>query len=253
MKTYLNERFGFEMDIPSEWTPREQAAPGSVIFMLSPDETVNLQAGPMPPNNSLEQTESEFRRYAQERGYTGLDFGRITAQNKAHLWVRYRMGQGDWSKKYMLEFGASEYAITGTCFNQKTFAEKEKIWDEVAASFRLVPRAVVGRASEIDQFNQAYHFFETGYDFFRSGDYTRALEHFERGKLAAKDVFPGNYFGVSMTLMQMIEVGAVARDELAAALQRAEENIDVCLGMVPWQPDYQKAKKIIQDYKKKRY
>ena len=70
---------------------------------------------------------------------------------------------------------------------------------------------------------KAYHYYEIGNGFFQSGRYKEALEQFEKGKLLTNK-FPGNFFGVSMTIMQMIEVGAIPKDQipLLSGKSRAE-------------------------------
>jgi hypothetical protein len=77
-----------------------------------------------------------------------------------------------------------------------------------------------------------------------------ALEQYEKGKLLSNK-FPGNYFGVSMTAMQMIEEGAIPADQIPIYLEKAEQNIDQSLRIAPTRMDYQSAKNIIKDYKKK--
>jgi tetratricopeptide (TPR) repeat protein len=105
-------------------------------------------------------------------------------------------------------------------------------------------------ASEREDSLQGYHYFEIGNGFFQSGRYREALEQFEKGKVLTRK-FPGNYFGVSMTTMQMIEVGAIPRDQIPFYLEKAEQNIDECLRIAPTHLDYLKAKNIIRDYKSK--
>ncbi len=105
-------------------------------------------------------------------------------------------------------------------------------------------------AGEREDILQANHYFEIGYSFFRSGRYKEALEQYEKGKLQSKN-FPGNFFGVSMTAMQMIEVGAISKDQIPQYLGKAEQNIDQCLRIAPSHPDYLNAKDIIGEYKKK--
>jgi tetratricopeptide (TPR) repeat protein len=97
---------------------------------------------------------------------------------------------------------------------------------------------------------QASRFFETGNGLFQSGRYREALEHFEKGKLHANG-FPGNFFGVSMTAMQMIELGTIGGDQIPSYLERADQNIDACLRIAPSHHDYLRAKEIIRDYKRK--
>ena len=105
-------------------------------------------------------------------------------------------------------------------------------------------------AGEHEDIFQANHFFEIGNGFFQSGRYKEALEQFEKGKLLT-DKFPGNFFGVSMTAMQMIELGAIPKDQILFYLEKAEQNIDECLRIAPTHLDYLSAKNIIRDYKKK--
>jgi tetratricopeptide (TPR) repeat protein len=105
-------------------------------------------------------------------------------------------------------------------------------------------------ASEREDSFQAYHYFEIGNGLFQTGRCKEALEQFEKGKLLTNK-FPGNYFGVSMTTMHMIEVGAIPRDQIPFYLEKAEQNINECLRIAPTLLDYLEAKNIIRDYKSK--
>jgi tetratricopeptide (TPR) repeat protein len=138
MKTYRNVRHGFEIDVPTEWLPPAQVAVEGLKFNCSSNEAFNIQMGPMISETSLDDTEAEFKRYAQKKGYTAVEFGRITVQGRDHIWARYHMAGGDWTKKYLIVFGQTEFSITATYFNQKEFLEKERILDEIVASFRLL-------------------------------------------------------------------------------------------------------------------
>lgn len=97
---------------------------------------------------------------------------------------------------------------------------------------------------------QANDYFQMGNGFFQSGRCKEALEQFEKGKLATKK-FPGNFFGVSMVAMHMIEIGAIPRDQIPFYLEKADQNIDQCLRIAPTNPDYQRSKIIIGEYKKR--
>jgi hypothetical protein len=219
----------------------------SLIFRCGYNEAFNLQIGPFSPECPSSQTEDEFRRYAQSKRYTSLEFGRFIVEGTVHVWARYYMGNGAWSKKYMIILSETEYVITATCFNQAELAKKEQIWDEIVSSFRL-PGIESGNIDDLEV--QAYMFFEIGYSYFRSGRYREALEQYEKGKLLTKKS-PGNYFGVSMTIMQMIEVKAIPKDQISFYLEKAGKNIDECLRIAPMRQDYLQAKNIIRDYKKK--
>lgn len=105
-------------------------------------------------------------------------------------------------------------------------------------------------ATDREDILRANHYFEIGYSYFRSGRYQEALEQYEQGKLQSSK-FPGNFLGVSMTAMQMIEVGTIPTDQVPFYLEKAEQNIDQCLRIAPTHQDYLTAKNIIGEYKKK--
>ena len=145
MKTYRNEELGFEIEIPEEWSIESisKVSHGSVedhsiVFKCGVGEAFNIQIGKSDPELSLEQTENEFRRYAEGKSYFALDAGKITVQEKEHVWVRYLMGDGIWTKKYLISLGGIDYVITATCFEQKLLLQREKVWDAVAASIRVL-------------------------------------------------------------------------------------------------------------------
>jgi len=54
-----------------------------------------------------------------------------------------------------------------------------------------------------------------------------------------------------MTSMQMIEVGAISKDQIPFYLEKADQNIDECLRIAPMHLNYLEAKNIIRDYKRK--
>ena len=105
-------------------------------------------------------------------------------------------------------------------------------------------------ADEHEDIQKAYDYFQIGIGYFQSGRHKEALEQFEKGKLFAKNL-PGNFFGVSMTAMQMIELGVIPKDEIPFYLEKADQNIDQCLRLAPTNPDYQQSKIIIGEIKKK--
>ena len=105
-------------------------------------------------------------------------------------------------------------------------------------------------AGEREDILKANQYFQIGNSFFQSNRYKEALEQFEKGKLLSNK-FPGNFLGVSMVAMQMIEAGAIPKDQIPFYLEKAEQNIDQCLRIAPIHPDYLNAKNIIGEYKKK--
>jgi tetratricopeptide (TPR) repeat protein len=157
MKTIRNEKHGFEIDVPVEWVPAPSLPLKALGFLSAPkaaagaskdswqygcvDEAFNFVIGPLFPVPPLEDTELEFTLYAQNREYTELEFGRITVGGKDHVWARYhihdRLGKR-WNKKYMLVFGVTEYSITATCNDPLWFARRERDWDAIVSSFRLL-------------------------------------------------------------------------------------------------------------------
>ncbi len=117
MKTYHSDQLGFEIDIPDEWelAPNYSTSP-KVYFQLGCyTEAFNFEVDALFPERLLEYTEYEFRQYAHQNGFHELVFGRIFVGGKQHVCARYhvldKMGER-WNKKYMLVFGATEYAIT---------------------------------------------------------------------------------------------------------------------------------------------
>ncbi len=143
MKTFHSEQLGFEIDIPDEWelAPNYSTSP-KVFFQLGCyAEAFNFEVGPLFPERLLEYTEYEFRQYAHQHSFHELVFGRIIVAGKQHVCAHYHVldGQGErWNKKYMLVFGATEYAVTGTCNDPQYFARREKDWDAIISTFRLM-------------------------------------------------------------------------------------------------------------------
>jgi hypothetical protein len=109
----------------------------SLVFKCVGSEAFNIQVGPLQSETLLSQTENEFKLFVQSKGYTALGFGRFQVGGKEHVWARYYMGDDVWTKKYLITFGKTEYAITATCFTQNMLLQREKIWDEIAASFQF--------------------------------------------------------------------------------------------------------------------
>jgi tetratricopeptide (TPR) repeat protein len=144
MQTYRDERHGFAIDVPEEWSlpaswlSRLFRGDRNPTFGCGRGEAFNVQIGPLSPEPPPDDTERHYRAFAQRHGYTELEFGRITAHGREHVWVRHRMEHGLWVKKYMIVFNGTEYAITGICADQRTFEQREQIWEAIVTSFRLL-------------------------------------------------------------------------------------------------------------------
>ncbi len=154
IKTYRNDRHGFEIDIPEDWSASDDAE--IVERVLGPipltdphdsfqfgrrDEAFNFVINPLCLEPSLEDTEFEFTIYAQDHAFHDLKFGRITVGNREHVCAHYRIEDQlgiRWNKKYMIVFGGTEYSITGTCNTAECFANREQSWDTIVKSFRLL-------------------------------------------------------------------------------------------------------------------
>ena len=147
MKIYRNEKIGFEINMPEEWSfaggqqvSHALGKDDSLSFLCGANEAFNLQIGLCPSPTPLSETEDEFRNYAKSQGYTALEIGRCIVKGSVHVWARYYMGNGAWTKKYMIVLGETEYSITATCFDKEQLAEKEKTWDAIVASFHLLSK-----------------------------------------------------------------------------------------------------------------
>jgi tetratricopeptide (TPR) repeat protein len=154
-KTYRDKKHGFEIDIPEDWTIYKEIVPAlapdvskfgdgwtpnvDVAFTCGPTEIVNIVVETMTPEPTPHLTEDFFRLYAQRMGYSNCEYGRIIVGNKTHTWSRYQFENKVWSKKYMIVLRGKGYAITASCNDKEMFSQREKIWDAIAASFRLTP------------------------------------------------------------------------------------------------------------------
>lgn len=255
MKTYRDEKHGFEIDVPDgwrvpAWVPTRTPWGESIIFACGRNESFNFQIGRSVPE-SLEQTENQFRRYAQEKGYTELVFGRIRAGGHDHVWARYRMTPRDWTKKYLIVFGETEYAATASCYDRQRLAERENTWDAVVALFRLVaPKMPAVPSNVLERMQRALWFWEQGYGHFQRGRYQEALEQFRQGQRVSGEI-TGNYFGASMTIMQMIEVGEISAEQIPQWLLIAEKELEQALRIDPTCQDYHDVMRVVREYKKK--
>jgi len=179
MKTYRNKEAGFEIDVPEEWSLPTGGTQDDIRCL--PDEAIHFAIGPLLPEHLPDYIEREFTQYARDKGYTDLQFGRISAGGKEHVWARYHEGHGVWSKKFMLAFGGIAYVITTSGANPTTFAKREKVWDTMVTSFRLSESREQGisklkaRRREI-----AGQLYEMAYEAVSEGRYLEARDLLER-------------------------------------------------------------------------
>jgi hypothetical protein len=152
MKTYQNKKHGFELDMPDEWFPYTGATPllptilftiahgwtpkTDVEFSTGPNEYLNVVVETLQPEPSPAFLEQFFRVYAQQNGFTDCTYGRISMGNKEHVWARYQIKSEVWLKKYMIVLNRVGYAITASWAGKELLMQKEKTWDEIAASLR---------------------------------------------------------------------------------------------------------------------
>jgi tetratricopeptide (TPR) repeat protein len=70
--------------------------------------------------------------------HTDLTFGRITVAGKEHVTASYLAFGRLPTKKYMIILSGIGYGITAVCTDPEVYAEREKVWDQIAVSLRIV-------------------------------------------------------------------------------------------------------------------
>ena len=151
-ETYRNRNYGFEIDLPSEWavckgglpiipkillTIRHRGSPEPEIeFSTGPNEYLNISIEKFNIVPSPHLLKSLFSQYAKQMNFTNCKYGDISVGQKEHIWMSYQMKNNIWSKKYMIILDNVGYAITASCVGKDMFLRREKVWDEIAETFR---------------------------------------------------------------------------------------------------------------------
>ncbi len=143
MKTYRNEKHGFEIEIPDDWSPAPipNTSKKDLWQYGCREEAMNFEIGPLYPEPSLDDTEKAFALFTRYRGFSDVKISRIMVAGKEHVCASYFindwMGRR-WNKKYAIVLGRTEFAITATCNDPDWFAKREQDWDTIIQSFRLL-------------------------------------------------------------------------------------------------------------------
>lgn len=243
MTTYTNQNYGFRLSIPNSWSipeNHEQINPHgiSISFRCDAQEALNIQLGPLIPVPSLDKTSQELARYTDENGYGNLTLGIIPILNTDHVWASYNINEDIWTKKYLIVFEEIEYAITATSGAKHLHAAHEAKWNAIVASFQLLPSTKArSHLIETAYFLEAHKFFESGNKEFLAGKYHKALEQFEQGTRIAPKI-PSNFLGISMTLMQMVDLHIIPKEQIKSHLDKAEYYVQLCVRLNPKEKDY---------------
>jgi len=151
MSKYRNEKYGFEIELPSGWGITSGFARIPVIlsnmiqhanileeFSNSGKEFLNIVVEQMRPEIPPDINELIFTLRAQEMNYTGVQFGRIMIGERNHACVSYVMNQKGWLKKYLIVLNGYGYALTASCPLDNKTPQVEETWDNIARSLRLL-------------------------------------------------------------------------------------------------------------------
>ena len=151
MLKYRNEKYGFEIDLPSGWGTTSGFSRIPVIlsnliqqanileeFSDGEKERLNIVVELLQPEIPPDINELIFTLRAQEMNYTDVQFGRITVGGRVHACISYVMNKKGWLKKYLIVLNGYGYALTASCPLVDRNPKIEEIWDNIARSLRLL-------------------------------------------------------------------------------------------------------------------
>jgi len=158
MNTYRNDKFGFTISAPEEWSLPTSASSyspfsGAVTAKCKYYEAFDIKIDRSDKKPSIEQIESDFKKYGNDNNYSPFETGRIIVENDEHVWARYYVGSGEWRKKYIINLAGIEHTITAKCFYQNMLLVREKVWDSVVRSLRTKTPSAKSISKTVQQDN----------------------------------------------------------------------------------------------------
>ena len=151
MSAYHNDKYGFEIDLPSGWGTTSGLSRIPFIlsnlfmranileeFSFDRHEFLNIVVEQMRPEVPPDINQLVFTIFALKNKYTDLKFGRIIVGGREHAWVCYVMNGKGWLKKYMIVLNGYGFALTASCPVEHRSPSMEETWDRIATSLRLL-------------------------------------------------------------------------------------------------------------------